>query len=90
MELERQTFDANSSLVVKETEVQRLREELEAASQARMFFEDELIALRDQNKAHADALEEDPSKGNQRDLFEGVFLCSCMLCVFLFSIDRAI
>ncbi|CAN0468514.1 unnamed protein product, partial [Ectocarpus sp. 8 AP-2014] len=35
-----------------------------------MFFEDELIALRDQNKAHADAAEEDPSKGNQRDLFE--------------------
>lgn len=51
--------------------MQRLREELEVASQAKMFFEDELIALRDQNKAHADAQEEDPSKGNQRDLFEG-------------------
>eukprot|EP00752_Nemacystus_decipiens_P004800 g4368.t1 len=71
VELERQSFEAKSSVVVKDTEVQRLREELEAASQARMFFEDELIALRDQNKAHADAHEEDPSKGNQRDLFEG-------------------
>lgn len=40
--------------------------------QARMFFEDELIALRDQNKVHADdALEEEFSKGNQRDLFAG-------------------
>ncbi|CBJ27758.1 conserved unknown protein [Ectocarpus siliculosus] len=69
--LERQNFEASSAVVVKETEVQRLREELEAALQAKMFFEDELIALRDQNKAHADAAEEDPSKGNQRDLFEG-------------------
>ncbi|CAN0078951.1 unnamed protein product [Scytosiphon promiscuus] len=72
VELERQSFEAKSSVVVKDTEVQRLREELEAASQAKMFFEDELIALRDQNKAHADAMkDEDPSKGNQRDLFEG-------------------
>ncbi|CAN0441416.1 unnamed protein product, partial [Hapterophycus canaliculatus] len=62
---ERQSFEAKSSVVVKDTEVQRLREELEAASQAKMFFEDELIALRDQNKAHADAMrDEDPSKGN--------------------------
>ncbi|CAN0312776.1 unnamed protein product [Pylaiella littoralis] len=71
VELERQNFEAKSSVVVKDTEVHRLREELEAASQAKMFFEDELIALRDHNKAHADALEDDPSKGNQRDLFEG-------------------
>lgn len=72
VELERQSFEAKSSVVVKDTEVRRLREELEAASQAKMFFEDELIALRDQNKAHADAMrDEDPSKGNQRDLFEG-------------------
>eukprot|EP00904_Undaria_pinnatifida_P002033 jgi/Undpi1/11830/HiC_scaffold_4.g01529.m1 len=71
VELERQNFEATSAVVVKDTEVNSLREELEAATQAKMFFEDELIALRDQNKAHADALEEDPSKGNQRDLFEG-------------------
>ncbi|CAB1120607.1 unnamed protein product [Ectocarpus sp. CCAP 1310/34] len=71
--LERQNFEASSAVAVKEAEVQRLREELEAALQAKMFFEDELIALRDQNKAHADAAEEDPSKGNQRDLFEGVW-----------------
>lgn len=38
--------------------------------QAKMFFEDELIALRDQNRAHADALLEDPS-ASQRDLFTG-------------------
>ncbi len=83
MELERQTFEAKSSVVVKDTEVMRLREELEAASQAKMFFEDELIALRDQNKAHADAAEEDPSGGNQRDLFEGVFVCASPLALLL-------
>lgn len=33
MELERQNFEAKSAVVVKETEVQRLREELEAATQ---------------------------------------------------------
>ena len=36
-----------------------------------MFFEDELIALRDQNKAHAEALEEDPSMAGQGGLFAG-------------------
>ncbi|CAM9103844.1 unnamed protein product, partial [Laminaria digitata] len=69
--LERQNFEATSAVVVKDTEVHSLREELEAATQAKMFFEDELIALRDQNKAHADALEEHPTRGNQSDLFEG-------------------
>lgn len=36
-----------------------------------MFFEDELIALRDQNKAHAEALQEDPN-ASQSDLFSGI------------------
>lgn len=90
--LERQNFEASSAVVVKETEVQRLREELEAALQAKMFFEDELIALRDQNKAHADAAEEDPSKGNQRDLFEGAcvfvpFVFLCVACLFSFHLE---
>lgn len=33
VELERQNFEATSAVVVKDTEVQRLREELETASQ---------------------------------------------------------
>ncbi|CAM9353720.1 unnamed protein product [Sphacelaria rigidula] len=36
-----------------------------------MFFEDELIALRDQSKAHADAFKDDPD-ASQRDLFSGM------------------
>lgn len=36
VELERQSFDAKSAVVVKDTEVQRLRDELEAASQVRL------------------------------------------------------
>lgn len=35
VELERANFEAKSAVVVKDTEVQRLREELEAASQVR-------------------------------------------------------
>lgn len=39
--------------------------------QARNFFEDELIALRDQNKAHAEVLEEDASMDITGGLFAG-------------------
>lgn len=42
-----------------------------------MFFEDELIALRDQNKAHADAVKDDPD-ATDRDLFSGVTVMSCV------------
>jgi hypothetical protein len=54
VELEREKFKAQEATAAKEAEVAKLREEVEAAADAKRFLEDELNALRD---SHQDGLE---------------------------------
>mmetsp|Transcript_13161 Transcript_13161/g.17342 ORF Transcript_13161/g.17342 Transcript_13161/m.17342 type:complete len:684 (+) Transcript_13161:193-2244(+) len=51
IDLEREKFEALSKLQVREAEFSRLREELEQASDAKRFFEEELIALREEKES---------------------------------------